>query len=1806
MATLKVNGVRDPRPEPSELGRGLPQGAVVLKDSALLQSARARGAQVSFEGLANDDVVEIELQDGIRIWSRVEDVPRDLVRRSQRGPAGDTIQIPSELTIGPASRALGGWAIKALKVLGLDIPGKITDFAAEHVEGKLQPAPGLYRCSLDDATALQPGSSLDRDGAVLVFLHGTASSTSGSFGELWKARSGTLIKSLFEAYGNQVFAYQHRTLTTSPIDNALALAKELKKLLHADRELHLVSHSRGGLIGELLARAGRADDEKPITDDDLALFDAADRSDQREALEELSEVLKGSWLRVTKFVRVACPARGTTLADGRLDRYFTVLVNLASMIPGLKANPAYEAMTSLLAAVLKKRTDPRELPGLEAMMPTSPLVRMLNRPDVKTAADLHILGGDLAGTGLFGRLKTLVTDFYYRDDHDLVVNTPAMFGGVARTGSVPYWIDTGDQVTHFHYFSRPDTAAKIVSALTGSSKEFRTLAGPPPAITSADYVKRATLSQPVVFVVPGIMGSQLSLGDQAVWVSILQLARGGLSRLSAQASGVKATGLVANGYKALCEHLAQTHEVVPFPYDWRRSIEGSAEELREALDEKILAAERAHQPVRLLAHSMGGLVVRAMLATREGRATWDRMLQHPGARFIMLGTPNGGSHSIPAMLIGRDALVRKLALVDLRSSHAGLLETIAGFDGALNLLPHAGALDLFDHAVWERLLELDAPETRGLFGSGVASSESAGFRWSVPSRAALDKARKIAALIRNSPLDSSRVVYVAGVADETACDLEIDERAPAGRRVKVIATARGDGRVLWETGIPKGITTFYMNTAHGDLANDRRYFPAVVDLLQTGTTSKLPVIPPVRREVEARFEMRDPLPTMVPDEAELVSDAMGGRRVEDETRTPEARIAIRVVHDNLTNARSPVLASHYHRDVIVAAEAYLDSRLKGRLSELLRMELYPGPINTGVVVVNEPEPGDLSIHPGAIIAGLGTVGDLTPGSLTSTLAHALTVYGAECVGRERRRRQRAGDRLGCAVPAPVTAILVGSGDGGLSLSDCVRALLRAVLQANQRLRSAVQTSAETDQADALWAQIDQVDILELYEDKAIEALHALKALARAPEFENYLVDELLVRGPEGQRRVRFDPAAGWWQRIRVKSTDDGTLEFEALTQAARALARLRPTQRRLVDGFVEQAIESTANDRRVGKTLFELLVPNDFKPYAPDQNKLALMLNAEAAALPWELMHDGFERMTEPLSISGGMIRQLLLSDERAHVLRSTGNRALVVGNPIVADPRFAPLAGAAAEAAAVAGLLTEMGGYEVQLLLEEAAHPTAVLSAVHDKPWRILHLAAHGVFEFDAGGKEPVSGLVLDNGIFFTAAEADQLRHVPELVFINCCHLGQTRADASPLVPFHKLAANLATQFIKMGARAVVAAGWAVDDAAAKTFAGAFYRLMLDGELYGDAIRQARRDTYFAHGETNTWGAYQCYGDPSFSLKARPGQSEEDVFVSESELSIWLQSQVQKARQQDAAAGAALLGGLTKREAQTPATWWQSADVCALAAQAFAEVGDFRRAIDYYKRVLTAERASAPILALEQLANCKVRWAGRLLEAEDRDDKVDKEVSDLLDDAERILDHLIALGPTSERWALVGGLMKRRAISAAGNAKARRQALKDMSEAYRNAYALSRANGPGNAYPLGNQIAADIVLSWRDNGSPKRGGARAGVVALLKEFGAMADGLSSSKTDFFSLATGADRLLLEALMKQRLDDATRDDIRNRFSRALQRGATARQRDSVQTQFLFFKRLMQFGFPKESRERILPQLRVLEDDLLKGQSREPR
>ena len=75
-------------------------------------------------------------------------------------------------------------------------------------------------------------------------------------------------------------------------------------------------------------------------------------------------------------MRVACPARGTTLAGERLDRYLSIILNLITSIPGF-SNPVTELVKAFTLAVVNKRTEPSQLPGLEAMMPSAPLIQLL-------------------------------------------------------------------------------------------------------------------------------------------------------------------------------------------------------------------------------------------------------------------------------------------------------------------------------------------------------------------------------------------------------------------------------------------------------------------------------------------------------------------------------------------------------------------------------------------------------------------------------------------------------------------------------------------------------------------------------------------------------------------------------------------------------------------------------------------------------------------------------------------------------------------------------------------------------------------------------------------------------------------------------------------------------------------------------------------------------------------------------------------------------------------------------------------------------------------------------------------------------------------------------------------------------------------------------------------------------------------------------------------------------------------------------------------------------------------------------------
>ena len=57
----------------------------------------------------------------------------------------------------------------------------------------------------------------------------------------------------------------------------------------------------------------------------------------------------------------------------------------------------------------------------------------------------------------------------------------------------------------------------------------------------------------------------------------------------------------------------------------------------------------------------------------------------------------------------------------------------------------------------------------------------------------------------------------------------------------------------------------------------------------------------------------------------------------------------------------------------------------------------------------------------------------------------------------------------------------------------------------------------------------------------------------------------------------------------------------------------------------------------------------------------------------------------------------------------------------------------------------------------------------------------------------------------------------------------------------YAELAASLSLQLMKIGVRAVVAAGWEVVDQPASTFAETFYSRMVAGTVFGESVGAAR-----------------------------------------------------------------------------------------------------------------------------------------------------------------------------------------------------------------------------------------------------------------------------------------------------------------------------------------------------------------------------
>lgn len=1716
-----------------------------VRSAVRLGARRGLGETVSAPARPGRDLIEIEIDNGPRLVlhpaTAAALLQAQIAGKAARGAVADKateptasrrIEVPTSLgwpgleQATPARGGVPGWLGKALvktfKVVSLGegdaLPVLAASAATEALDGQVDA--GLYALNREKLTALKgtprvAAEQVPSGKPLLVMIHGTFVDTQSTFGKLWLNHRNK-VEQLFDKFEDRVYALDHPTVGASPIANARTLVDALPR----GARLHLLTHSRGGLVAEILARL--AGDTK-LDEAELAeLF--RDRPDakppqrygaQLRELRELTALMQQRDIRVERIVRVACPARGTLLASRRLDAYLSVLRWL------LEAGqvPVAPQFVQFLEDVALRRTSPEEMPGLEAMMPGSPLIQWLHAADEPIAGELRVVAGDCAGDSIGSWLKTLLSDAYFWTDNDLVVQTRSMYGGVPRRNGADFMLARGKDVSHFAYFRNEETAKGIVHSLLQ--------AAPPQGFfrigllswqgESAEGIRGRARARggldvppnelPAAIVLPGILGTHLAVNGKRIWLSWRLV--NGLDRLRWPEAQVEPQDPIGSSYDDLIAHLQDSHDVIAFGYDWRKPIREEAQRLADLVEAKLAERAGTGQPVRIVAHSMGGLVARALQLVRPD--TWRRMMANEGARLLMLGTPNGGSWAPMQVLSGDDRIGNTLAAVGALFQDHKARTVMAGMPGFLQLQAGLGEplLGLSQHTTWRRLAEEDLQRVSQFNAWHAADEQISAYRWGVPSQETLDEAvafrRDLDAQLPALQTVADKLLLVVGQEDFTPAGFEMTE---VGLEY-LNAPQVGDGRVTLDSACLPDVRTWKVDASHGDLADKATAFDAYVELLDTGTTSHLPSLEGstrsrrggsrataaqaledgigVQRSRPSRLEGGDgALPPM--DMRNVLTNLPGVAPVTGREVGPSLQLG--VTNGNLRFVQHPLLLGHYRSLALTGSERTMDVLLHGAMGEALRAGLYPDSTGAHQVFMNTwrgENPMQVPRPRAVVVVGLGEEGKLDANELRLAVRQATIAY-AQRVSEE----QAGGD-----VTFGLAATLIGSGGTGIGPGVSAQMIARGVAEANLKLQATG------------WPVVSRLELIEKYLDRAGEAWRALEIL-QSTESAGLALDVdirigtgALLRPPESGYRgagydfvTAIDPDAS---RPGSDAAQHGArIQYTLDTKRARSEVRGQSTQLKLIRELVRVAADDRNSDPQFSRTLFHLLVPVELEPLVASSPYLVLELDAHTAALPWELMDTQPEPcvgeakpLGEPWAIRSHLIRKLRTEEFRRQPV-SAGNEAsvLVIGDPLGSDTRYPPLPGAQEEATRVGNALQANN-----VLLRSSA--LDIVNALFGTCYRIVHIAGHGELRDEDGG-----GVVMSNGTVLGWREIESMRAVPDLVFVNCCHIGAVAGDRP------KFAASVARKLIEIGVRCVVAAGWAVDDKVALTFGTRFYESLLRGQRFIDAIGAARRAAWQLDKKGNTWAAYQCYGDPDW-VYSRPTDNPEPrmnelggavptAIISRQGLLATLQTLTVEYRFGERAYQSHL-DQLRALQSRYQGRWGRHGDIAEAFGLAYAEASAFDDAIAWLKRAIAAEDGSASLRASEQLGNLMARQAfDRLDDVIDRVNltastapiaTLRKEVIAArteVREAIALLERVEALETTLERASLVASAHKRAAMIeklgstiGAGNKAAWKNAMGAMVKAYTRAEELGRVQQAGDTYyPALNRMLGQLAMA--------------------------------------------------------------------------------------------------------------------------------
>jgi hypothetical protein len=245
------------------------------------------------------------------------------------------------------------------------------------------------------------------------------------------------------------------------------------------------------------------------------------------------------------------------------------------------------------------------------------------------------------------------------------------------------------------------------------------------------------------------------------------------------------------------------------------------------------------------------------------------------------------------------------------------------------------------------------------------------------------------------------------------------------------------------------------------------------------------------------------------------------------------------------------------------------------------------------------------------------------------------------------------------------------------------------------------------------------------------------------------------------------------------------------------------------------------------------------------------------------------------------------------------------------------------------------------------------------------------------------------------------------------------------------------------------------------------FYEHMFDGAEFGEAVREARSAIYEKYRYTNTWGAYQCYGDQFYRLRTgyKKPTAREYVIAKEAEIDL---ANLLNKLEISGYSTEYLLEELTAISEAIDKSNIRNGETTEMEALIYGGLCMYAEAMTKYESLLNMENASFSFSAMEKYCNIRPKY----YISEFR--KTGKGTRQLLSNVEKVikdLNLLIDYSPTAERLNMLGSAYKSKALMSAGKDQ-KVNAYKQAAFFYYKAY-----NKQKKAYSLTNWLEIETML---------------------------------------------------------------------------------------------------------------------------------